>query len=276
MVWHITNDVEEFLDAAGGFLRARPVENTVLLTVTDALRVRGPHADGSEAPVFGWRAGEDAAFVRKPPRGALISAMSPEAAAELAGTLSGSRLPAVDGPDAAVAAFAAEWQRRTGAGTRTGKRHRLHRLGTLVPPVPPAKGSVRRAVGEDRALLIDWMTAFFREVGEEADGAPAFIDDQLARHGLLLWEVDGRPVSMASTTRPQADMVRIQAVYTPEPDRGHGYAGAVTTALSRAALDSGITHVVLFTDVGNPTSNALYQRLGYVPLEDRSMVEFIA
>jgi predicted GNAT family acetyltransferase len=32
--------------------------------------------------------------------------------------------------------------------------------------------------------------------------------------------------------------------------------------------------VVLFTDLANPTSNALYQRLGYRPVEDRAVVEF--
>jgi predicted GNAT family acetyltransferase len=29
---------------------------------------------------------------------------------------------------------------------------------------------------------------------------------------------------------------------------------------------------VLFTDLANPTSNALYQRLGYDPVEDRVLL----
>jgi predicted GNAT family acetyltransferase len=32
--------------------------------------------------------------------------------------------------------------------------------------------------------------------------------------------------------------------------------------------------VVLFADLGNPTSNALYQRLGFRPIEDRTVVAF--
>ncbi|MGW4027163.1 GNAT family N-acetyltransferase, partial [Streptomyces sp. NPDC005009] len=47
-----------------------------------------------------------------------------------------------------------------------------------------------------------------------------------------------------------------------------GYAGAVTAEVSRAALASGATDVVLFTDPANPTSNALYQRIGYVRVAD--------
>jgi predicted GNAT family acetyltransferase len=32
--------------------------------------------------------------------------------------------------------------------------------------------------------------------------------------------------------------------------------------------------VVLFTDLANPTSNALYQRLGYEPVSDRTEWSF--
>ena len=70
-------------------------------------------------------------------------------------------------------------------------------------------------------------------------------------------------------------MVRILIVYTPPEHRGRGYGGAATTVVTRQALDAGrIGDVVLFTDLANPTSNALYQRLGYRPVEDRVVVEF--
>ena len=44
--------------------------------------------------------------------------------------------------------------------------------------------------------------------------------------------------------------------------------------MSQAALDAGVTHVVLYTDLANPTSNALYERLGYRPVEDRVVLTF--
>jgi predicted GNAT family acetyltransferase len=44
--------------------------------------------------------------------------------------------------------------------------------------------------------------------------------------------------------------------------------------VSQAALDAGAKHVVLFTDLANPTSNALYPRLGYRPVEDRIVLSF--
>jgi predicted GNAT family acetyltransferase len=90
----------------------------------------------------------------------------------------------------------------------------------------------------------------------------------------MLWEVDGVPVSMAGGSRAVAGVVRIVGVYTPAGWRRRGYAGAVTVAVSRAALAAGATGVVLFTDLTNPTSNALYQRLGYRPVQDRTVLLF--
>ena len=84
----------------------------------------------------------------------------------------------------------------------------------------------------------------------------------------------GVPVSVAGLTRAVAGMVRVGPVYTPPELRGRGYAGAVTAAVSQAALEAGLREVVLYTDLANPTSNALYQRLGYRPVEDRVLFSF--
>ena len=69
-------------------------------------------------------------------------------------------------------------------------------------------------------------------------------------------------------------MVRVGPVYTPPGLRGRGYGGAATAAVSQAALGAGAREVVLYTDLANPTSNALYQRLGYRPVEDRVVLSF--
>jgi predicted GNAT family acetyltransferase len=79
---------------------------------------------------------------------------------------------------------------------------------------------------------------------------------------------------MAGASRLIARSVRVAPVYTPPGLRGHGYAGAATAAVSQAALDAGADEVLLFTDLANPTSNALYQRLGYRPVDDRTVVIF--
>lgn len=273
MTWHLTSDVDEFLAMAGDWLRARPVENTVLLTIADTLRQRGPTAYGDTPPQFGWWSG-GGAFLRTPPRGAILSAMPPAAVVALVPALARTTLPSVTAPDAVADAFVREWYEESGSLGRVLARNRLYRLAKLIPPVPPASGAARIADKADRDLLLEWMTTFQREIGEQAAQTAEFIDDKLTHGGLALWEDAGRPVSMAGLTRAQAGMVRVQAVYTPRDHRGKGYAGAVTTAVSQAALDAGAAEVVLFTDLANPTSNALYQRLGYTPVDDRTTVEF--
>ncbi|MEU5475584.1 GNAT family N-acetyltransferase [Streptomyces lydicus] len=100
------------------------------------------------------------------------------------------------------------------------------------------------------------------------------LDDRIADGRCLLWEAGGRPVSMAGITRTLVGTARVAPVYTPPELRGRGYAGAVTAAVSQAAKDSGAQEVLLFTDLANPTSNALYRRLGYRPVEDYLVLTF--
>ncbi|MCL2729993.1 MAG: GNAT family N-acetyltransferase, partial [Actinomycetia bacterium] len=91
-----------------------------------------------------------------------------------------------------------------------------------------------------------------------------------------LWELpDGQPVAMAGSTVPAAGAVRVVAVYTPQALRGRGYAGAVVAAVSRAALDAGASDVLLVTDLANPVSNALYEKLGYRPVRDALELDFL-
>ncbi len=80
--------------------------------------------------------------------------------------------------------------------------------------------------------------------------------------------MSGEPVAYAAASVPSHGMSRIGSVYTPREHRGHGYGSAVTAAVSQWALDNGASDVVLFTDLSNPTSNSIYQKLGYVPVLD--------
>ncbi|MGH6654995.1 MAG: GNAT family N-acetyltransferase, partial [Actinocrinis sp.] len=64
--------------------------------------------------------------------------------------------------------------------------------------------------------------------------------------------------------------------YTPKELRGRGYAAAATASVTRTAIERGARVVSLFTDLDNTTSNALYQRLGYRAIEDRTVIHFTA
>ena len=279
MAWHLTGSPDEFWSAAGEFLRSRPVENSLPLTLTDTLRTRNLHHYGADDPLFGWyeAAGRvQGACLQTPPHPLIMASAPAEALPGLTSLLADRPLPGVNALTADAEAFADAWRRLTGAEVTVGKQTRLFRLDVLTPPSPLPPGAPRVAGAADRDLLVDWLAAFHRELGEHIGDPGRTADDKLAYGGLTLWEVDGHPVSLAGVTRPEAGVVRVAPVYTPPDQRARGYAGAATSTVTRAALDEGADDVVLFTDLANPTSNALYQRLGYRPIEDRVVMRFNA
>jgi GNAT superfamily N-acetyltransferase len=282
MAWTLTGDVAEYLTTAGDFLRSRAAENTVQLAATETVRVRGPAAFGDEAPLFGWWAAPGgpvtAAFMHTPPFGVTLTPAPADVAAALAETFAvRGRFPAWVMADTTTApSFAAAWERHTGQPARVGRRSRLYRLGRLLPPDPGPPGRARVATAADVGLLLDWLEAFGREADDPGGhDLQRTVADRLSYGGLTLWEAGGGPVSMAGATRAVAGQARIGPVYTPPERRGQGFGGAVTAAVSQAAKDAGVGEVLLYTDLANPTSNALYQRLGYEPVSDSVQLLFL-
>ena len=49
---------------------------------------------------------------------------------------------------------------------------------------------------------------------------------------------------------------------------------ALTAALTQQLLDGGRRFCFLFTDLANPTSNSIYQRIGYRPVSDVDLWSF--
>ncbi len=289
MAWQLYHDVREFSVSAKDFLTSRAAENTIILTqvgrisrTTPPPDPAAPAAEPGTHPLFGrWStAGGDvaAAFMHTPPFPVFLSAGPPEAFEALAGDLldTGWPAPGVNGSERDARAFAAVWCERTGSATRVAMRSRLYRLGTLTPPDPMPSGAPRVAGDADTDLVLAWCEAFAADMGETGAFRPDHIVDNLAQGGYTLWEVDGVPVSMAGVTAAAAGVARVAPVYTPPGQRRHGYGGAVTAAVSGAARGRGADEVVLYTDLANPTSNSVYQRLGYRAVEDRVHLSFVA
>ncbi|MFA9429226.1 GNAT family N-acetyltransferase [Egicoccus sp. AB-alg2] len=134
-------------------------------------------------------------------------------------------------------------------------------------PSPPA-GRVRAARPEDLTVLVRFAVAFQQEAMPRAELDVDALREGLVRrlagrHGLWVFErPDGTVVSMAEADAETPDGQRVSAVYTPPAHRGRGYAGATVTAVTRDVLRRR-RFAFLNTDAANPTSNALYERLGY-------------
>ncbi|WP_406112469.1 GNAT family N-acetyltransferase [Kitasatospora purpeofusca] len=292
MSWTISSSLDDFRARAGGFLAAHPAENTVLLTISDRLAASGPHYYGDGVPVFGWwRAEPDGpvagAFLWTPPFAPRLGLMPESAAAELATELAtelaaeraaapagSAALTGAAGGAAATLAFGAAWAGATGTTSTVSTKERLYRLGELAAPPRPPSGRSRPAGAGDRELLIRWFAEFAEEVGLRIPNVATVVDDRTAAGQLHLWEDGGRPVAVAGASAVIAGMSRIGPVYTPADARGRGYASGVTAAASAAALARGAGEVLLYTDLANPTSNSIYQQIGYRAVEDCVQLAF--
>jgi RimJ/RimL family protein N-acetyltransferase len=275
-VWLVSDDVAEFLGCAGDFLGSRPALHTMQLTAIE--KARKP---GAVSPLFGRLvcAGEvRATYYGHRSRVLTLTALTPEQADTLAAhqVASGNCPTAVSADEATAAAFAGAWRRHTGATPALRVRIHLYRLGTLTPPVPAPAGYGRLAGDADHERVMRWCREFAADVGEAVTiDASSWAGTRFADKRYTFWTAPGgADVSMAGVNPLVAGQVRVDPVYTPAHLRGRGYAGAVTVAVSRAALEAGATDVVLFADPNNPASNTLYRRIGFRWIADWAVYEF--
>ncbi len=181
-------------------------------------------------------------------------------------------IPGVRGEHLIAELFAMSWAKATGVSWQTDVRQRLYELDSLVPPegVP---GHARKASTADLTIGTQFFAAFQAECHDSGDNPETVIRDRIDAGLLWLWE-DGEVTSMAARNRIAAGVARVGPVYTPPEHRRRGYAAAVTAACSAEARQAGAARVALFTDLANPTSNAIYQRLGYRAIRDEVIIAF--
>lgn len=177
-------------------------------------------------------------------------------------------LPTVNGVVDVSRAFAAAWQTLTGGSVAVGIAMRVFELRAVTPPAGVA-GTLRCATPADLEQVYAWANAF-RDEAIPTDAPPRreLLARSIAEENIYLWEDGGRVVSIAAKGRRTAHGVSVGLVYTPPALRGRGYASACVAALSQVILDQGADFCTLFTDLANPTSNSIYQKIGYRPVCD--------
>lgn len=258
-------DASAFAERVTPFLARRAAVNSVILT--NLHKALGGLAPASSEPQLWWwvEDGADvvAALMQTPPHGAYLAGDQPEPLRQLARAVRRVRpdLPSVGGPGDAPQVFAQEWATLGGPVARVAMRQGLLVADSLVEP-PRVAGRHRLARPDDVATLRPWGDAFVQEA-TPGGLAVDHVTDRVAAGLLHVWDVDGRPVSMAAVTPAEAGVSRVQLVYTPPQQRGRGYAAACVAAVTRQELAHPGRTCMLYTDLANPTSNALYERLGY-------------
>jgi len=273
-----------FLESAEPFLLAKEAEYNLLLGVTTSL---SEQEETGRVPVMNCpispaallmtveSGGETVACaVRTPPYRLIITHGSDKALSALADHLAefDSELPGVIGPAASGSVFARRWSEVTGAETATGRSMRILRLDRVDWPAEPPPGAFRAAEPGDTAELERWIYSFGDEIGEEQDGR-TLARSRIAEGSLFIWEQEGLR-SMAAAARRTPNGRSVNLVYTPKAYRGRGYASACVAALSDRILKCGFTHCSLYTDASNPTSNHIYEQIGYRQIGESREVAF--
>ncbi|MCZ7588535.1 MAG: GNAT family N-acetyltransferase [Gaiella sp.] len=275
----LLTDAEAILERAGPVLLADEARHNLALGI---LSFTLEHPD-VYPEVRGWAVRERGTVVgaalRTPPYNlVLVRPQGPDALEALVAAIE-DELPGVVGGVPEVDAFAESWSARCGVTAATRLDQRIYSLVEVVPP-RRVDGAARLAGVADRPLVLGWITAFTEEAlhgGDDPGRIERSVDARLGGEGsggICLWEVGGEPVSLAGFGGPTPNGLRIGPVYTPPERRGCGYGSAVTAAVSQRALDRGKRFCFLYTDLANPTSNAVYIRIGYEPVCDSREIAF--
>jgi predicted GNAT family acetyltransferase len=271
------NDAQSFADRAQPWLLQSEAEHNLILGIIEQTKANPAY---SAAPYFltveahGQVVG--CAF-RTPPYKLGLTRMPHGAIADLVNDVGAvfDDLPAVLGPAAQARAFAEAWAACRGKTTRPGMHHRIYELREVTFPAPMPAGELRLAARRDLDTLVRWLSEFADEAKAGTANGPSFVENHINNKTMFVWENEGEPRTCALYAGKTPRGVRIGFVYTPASFRRRGYASACVATLSQRALDAGKQFCCLYADLANPTSNDIYQRIGYQPVCDVIDYEFV-
>jgi predicted GNAT family acetyltransferase len=275
----LLEDAGEFLRDAGPLLLPSEPRENLIFGIAGEIVTQPDRYDEQRFWVVEDTGAPVAAALRTPPFNLVLA--QPRGAAALAALVEAidDELPGVVGGRPEVDEFARLWAERHAIEPQVLREQGIYSL-EHVQPVPEAAGRSRDATEDDLPLLLNWMDAFGREaLGEEDPGrveSRRFVEHRLRAEegGFVLWEDSGEPVSLSGWGGPTPNGIRIGPVYTPPALRGRGYATSLVAQLSQRLLDGGLRFCFLFTDLANPTSNRIYERIGYVRVGESAMLAF--
>jgi len=260
----------DFLGRAGPWLEEAEAENNLILGIASSL-VDCPERYGAGPCLITVEHGRRVvgAALMTPPRKLMITRSSVPALGALVEYLheTAAAVPGVLGPSPETEDFARRWAELTEKSSRLEMGQRIYQCdGVIHPTYSP--GHLQPATEADFPLLVRWQEAFNRDVGLVLhEDTKSIVRKRIADGQSYVWE-NGQVTSMASWARETANGVAVNMVYTPPEFRGKGYATSCAASLTQLLLDSGRARCFLHADLANPTSNGIYQRIGYRPVCD--------
>ncbi len=278
------DDPNEYLGLVGELLAQNETKNNLILGL--ALRLKQDlQAFGETRPLmalvqddFGNIA---AAAVITPPFPAVVycEPLNQAALEALVEFLIASerQVSGVNGVDVVSNALARIWQEKTGQAYRSVLRMRAYELRSVVQVEYPS-GGMRLAKPHEAQLAADLHNAMVEEVvsGPRRVATAESQISQIESGNVFFWEDAGKVVAVTVANRPQIKGICLSGVYTLPQQRKKGYARALVAEVSKELLHRGYELTNLFTDLSNPTSNKIYQEVGYQPICDYHQYEFVS
>jgi uncharacterized protein len=276
----LVEDPARFLAEAGPLLLADEARHNLILGLAGTLRATPDlYPDRSLWLVYDGGAVVGAALRTLPYNVVLARPLDDEVLDELVAAI--DELPGAVGAVPEVDGFATRWCAKHGCRARLVFGQGIYAL-REVADVPRAPGSPREATQADYDLLLEWFSDFAREALHDGEPGSEQQERQIRMRldssdgGIALWDDEGEVVSLCGYGSPTPSGMRIGPVYTPPASRGRGYATTLTADVSAAQLARGRRFCFLYTDLANPTSNAIYERIGYVRVCESKQLEFEA
>ena len=279
------SSAEPFLARMEPLLLAHEAKYGLMLGIALTI-IRQPDFYGDKPPLLLLAEDGDgiaAAALMTPPHGLVVYSERVDALPGLRAIAqelndAGWSLPTVNGPEPVCTEFAQIWAEGTGLKSEVAVSERVFELREVIHP-RYSPGHLRVATGDDLELVTQWFVDFVEEAMHGIDTTThdetrKRVQMRIEQGMIYLWD-DGKRVSVAGTTRATATGISMGRVYTPRQLRGRGYASSCVAAASQRLLDDGRAFCTLFTDLANPTSNSIYQKIGYRPVCDYTVYRFV-
>ena len=277
MITEFYEDIELFYDHVYSFLIEREAENNLFFSILNAIKLN-PNVYGDQFPLL--------VLVKDNEQLELISIQTPPFKLVLSYTdnlqsidtlitsliQKGIELPGVIGPKDLVQRFINLWSENRNVTPKLATQERIYKL-TEVSDDTLGKKKVIRSTKKNQSLIIKWAKDFITEAFPESIEEHLYnlekrlIPDIDQGRFFLLLEND-KVVSMARKAGKTPNGNVVNFVYTPPVLRRRGYATECVANLSKHILEEGNQFCFLFTDLANPTSNSIYQKIGYKPIID--------
>lgn len=277
-----------FLERVQAELETQEARNGLMLGIAMAC-AKNPQAFGKKEPYFATVQDHQdelvCAAIMTPPHGPVVYLPGDElndceraAIVAIARDLASKErsIPGVQSTSAAAVVFADWWSKQHGLLYDLDTALRAFECREVTLPATMSPGVMRVATETDIELVTAWSHAFH----EEALDKPADderlqerIPERIKNGTYFVWDNNG-PVSLTGIGRPTERSLAIGPVYTPPEHRGCGYASCTVALVSQQILDQGKAFCTLFTNLENPTSNKIYQRIGYRAVGDFKMFRF--